>query len=110
MEENMENREFLKQLLNEDMDAKILLEVGISYIGIDGIRNDNLKNIIIVPDARLKCLYAEEVFPIEQIAPFLDRLIKPRFDGNETNDYICDSTDCKKALEAYGFWRGKPHL
>jgi hypothetical protein len=33
-------------------------------------------------------------------APFLRRLIEPRFDSDETNDYICGSSDCKNAVSA----------
>jgi len=36
----------------------------------------------------------------ESVAPFLRRLREPRFDSEETNDYVCGSTDCKNALDA----------
>lgn len=36
----------------------------------------------------------------EAVAPFLRRLREPRFDRDETNDYVCGSTDCKNALAA----------
>ena len=36
----------------------------------------------------------------EAVAPFLRRLREPRFDREETNDYVCGSTDCKNALDA----------
>lgn len=42
---------------------------------------------------------------LKNIGPFLERLIKPRHDEFETNDYICNSTDCKNALEAYQQWQ-----
>ena len=38
---------------------------------------------------------------LDKIAPFLERLIEPRYDEFETNNYICNSTDCKEALEAF---------
>ena len=39
-----------------------------------------------------------------RVAPFLARLIEPRYDSDETNDYICNSTDCENALRAYKDW------
>ena len=36
----------------------------------------------------------------KDVAPFLRRLRKPRFDDNETNDYVCGSTDCAAAIAA----------
>ena len=38
---------------------------------------------------------------IDKIGPFLERLIEPRYDKYETNDYINNSTDCKNAIQAY---------
>ena len=39
------------------------------------------------------------------IGKFLERLIEPRYDKDETNDYVNGSTDCKNAIEAYVEWR-----
>ena len=39
-----------------------------------------------------------------KIAPFLERLIEPRYDKYETNDYINNSSDCKNALKAFQEW------
>ena len=36
----------------------------------------------------------------ESVAPFLRRLRHPKFDAHDTNDYICESTDCKNAIAA----------
>lgn len=36
----------------------------------------------------------------EQVIPFLQRLIEPRFDKFETNDYVNGSTDAQNALKA----------
>lgn len=33
-------------------------------------------------------------------SPFISRLRNPRFDTFETNDYVCGSTDCQKAISA----------
>jgi len=41
---------------------------------------------------------------LEKIAPFLERLIEPRYDSDETNDYINNSSDCKNALIAFQEW------
>ena len=41
---------------------------------------------------------------LNKIAPFLNRLCEPRYDKFETNDYICNSSNCKDALEAYQHW------
>ena len=37
---------------------------------------------------------------VDNVAPFLRRLQEPRYDKNETNDYICNSSDCQRALKA----------
>ena len=39
------------------------------------------------------------------IEPFLKRLIYPRLDEYENNEYINRSTDCKNALKAIQRWR-----
>ena len=41
---------------------------------------------------------------LEKIGPFIKRLIKPRYDKYETNDYINESSDCKNAILAYQEW------
>jgi len=41
---------------------------------------------------------------LNRIAPFLRRLIEPRLDNNETNDYVNGSSECKEALEAIKEW------
>ena len=44
---------------------------------------------------------------IELIGPFLERLIEPRYDEYETNDYINTSSNCKDALKAYQEWKNE---
>ena len=41
---------------------------------------------------------------LKKIGPFLDCLIEPRYDKYETNDYINNSSDCKRAIHAYQGW------
>ena len=49
-----------------------------------------------------KAMIAEAT--IREIAPFLRRLINPRYDTDETNDYVNGSSDCIRALEAIQVW------
>jgi hypothetical protein len=45
--------------------------------------------------------YIEELEQFKKaVSPFLRRLKEPRYDENETNDYVCGSSECKKAVEA----------
>lgn len=37
---------------------------------------------------------------LSKILPFLNRLVEPRHDKCETNEYVCNSSDCKIALNA----------
>lgn len=41
----------------------------------------------------------EEYF--SRTSPFLARLQQPRFDRYETNDYVCESSDCEDALSVH---------
>jgi len=34
----------------------------------------------------------------EKVYPFIKRLQRPRYDENETNDYVCESSDAKVAI------------
>ncbi len=43
---------------------------------------------------------------IDDVVPFLRRLREPRYDENETNDYICNSSDCSRALKALDEYEG----
>lgn len=42
---------------------------------------------------------------MKTVGKFLERLIEPRYDSDETNDYVNGSGDCKRALEAFLEWR-----
>ena len=46
----------------------------------------------------------ELIYFAEAVTPFLRRLREPRFDADETNDYVCGSSDCQRALEALKNW------
>ncbi len=43
---------------------------------------------------------------IDDVVPFLRRLREPRYDEYETNDYICNSSDCSRALKALDEYEG----
>jgi hypothetical protein len=47
---------------------------------------------------------------INDMKPFFERMGKPRFDVNETDSYICDSTDFKCAVNAFVRFRDRKYL
>ena len=63
----MKVRELIHQLMDCDLDLPVVLEVGTSFVQIDGIRETtslstfSVYSIAIVPDKRLACLFADEV-------------------------------------------------
>ncbi len=46
--------------------------------------------------------YIEELEKFrDDVTPFLKRLKEPRYDEDETNDYICGSSDFKRAVAVW---------
>ena len=79
------------------MTEKRLLELYLKHSELGEVSFDQFKGAITeYESAEIERLQGI----IDKISPFLSRLQEPRYDKDETNDYVCGSTDCQIALKA----------
>ena len=92
----------LKQLA-QDMAEKSNKEIArlkeLGYTTLNDYREESKMRI--EAEKELAQLTAKHERLVKEITPFFKRMGFPRYDENETNDYICNSGDFDKAMCAY---------